>query len=39
MDDRTAEIAALPHESGDTDDLVYRIVDGDDPDWLGHLAA
>jgi hypothetical protein len=33
MDDRTARVAALLHEAGDTHHTVYRIVDGDDPDW------
>jgi hypothetical protein len=29
MDDRTARIAALLHEAGETHHLVYRIVDGE----------
>jgi hypothetical protein len=33
MDDRTARVAALLHEAGETHHTVYRIVDGDDPDW------
>jgi hypothetical protein len=26
-------VAALLHEAGETHHVVYRIVDGDDPDW------
>jgi hypothetical protein len=33
VDDRVARVAALLHEAGETHHLVYRIVDGDDPDW------
>jgi hypothetical protein len=33
VDDRLAKIAALLHEASETHHLVYRIVDGDDPDW------
>jgi hypothetical protein len=33
MDDRVPRVAALLHEAGETHHLVYRIVDGDDPDW------
>ena len=33
MDDRSARVAALLHEVGETHHLVYRIVDGEDPDW------
>ena len=32
-DDATAKIADLLHEAGETHHVVYRIVDGDDPDW------
>lgn len=31
--DRVAEIAELLHEAAETHHIVYRIVDGDDPDW------
>jgi len=31
--DPAAAIAALLHEAGETHHIVYRIVDGDDPDW------
>jgi hypothetical protein len=33
MDDRVARISELLHEAGETHHVVYRIVDGDDPDW------
>jgi hypothetical protein len=33
MDDRVAKISELLHEAGETHHAVYRIVDGDDPDW------
>jgi hypothetical protein len=33
-----ARIAALLHEAGETHHLVYRIVDGDDPDWASWYA-
>jgi hypothetical protein len=32
-DDRSTRIATLLHEVGETHHTVYRIVDGDDPDW------
>lgn len=38
MNDSTAQIAALLHEAGETHHLVYRIVDGDDPDWASWYA-
>jgi hypothetical protein len=31
-------VAALLHEAGETHHLVYRIVDGDDPDWASWYA-
>jgi hypothetical protein len=37
-DDRTTRIADLLHEAGETHHLVYRIVDGDDPDWASWYA-
>jgi len=37
-DDRLAKIASLLHEAGETHHLVYRIVDGDDPDWASWYA-
>ncbi len=38
MSDQTTRIAALLHEAGETHHLVYRIVDGDDPDWASWYA-
>lgn len=34
----TSEIAALLHEAAETHHVVYRIVDGDDPDWASWYA-
>jgi hypothetical protein len=33
-----SEIADLLHEAGETHHIVYRIVDGDDPDWASWYA-
>lgn len=38
MPDDQGEVAALLHEAGDTHHRVYRIVDGDDPDWASWYA-
>jgi hypothetical protein len=38
MSDERARIASLLHEAGETHHLVYRIVDGDDPDWASWYA-
>lgn len=38
MEDHPARVAALLHEAGETHHLVYRIVDGDDPDWASWYA-
>ena len=37
-DDKSTRIAALLHEAGETHHTVYRIVDGDDPDWASWYA-
>jgi hypothetical protein len=37
-DDRKTRIADLLHEAGETHHRVYRIVDGDDPDWASWYA-
>jgi hypothetical protein len=34
----TEQIAALLHEAAETHHTVYRIVDGDDPDWASWYA-
>jgi len=36
--DDSTRIAALLHEAGETHHTVYRIVDGDDPDWASWYA-
>jgi hypothetical protein len=38
MTDQLDRVAALLHEAGETHHLVYRIVDGDDPDWASWYA-
>jgi hypothetical protein len=38
MEDPADRIAALLHEAGETHHVVYRIVDGDDPDWASWYA-
>jgi len=38
MNDESSRIAALLHEAGETHHTVYRIVDGDDPDWASWYA-
>ena len=38
MNDRSARIAALLREAAETHHRVYRIVDGDDPDWASWYA-
>lgn len=36
--DKLTRIAALLHEAGETHHTVYRVVDGDDPDWASWYA-
>lgn len=38
MSDQSTRVAALLREVGETHHLVYRIVDGDDPDWASWYA-
>ena len=38
MNDSSTQLGALLHEAGETHHLVYRIVDGDDPDWASWYA-
>ena len=33
MDETTKKISALLHEAGETHHTVYRITDGEDPNW------
>jgi hypothetical protein len=35
---RTTQVADLLHEAAETHHVVYRIVDGDDPDWASWYA-
>ncbi len=37
-DPPASEIAVLLHEAAETHHVVYRIVDGDDPDWASWYA-
>ncbi len=38
MDERATAIAAVLREAAETHHAVYRIVDGDDPDWASWYA-
>jgi hypothetical protein len=38
MSDEVERVAALLHEAGETHHIVYRIVDGEDPDWASWYA-
>jgi hypothetical protein len=38
MDERVARVARLLHEAAETHHVVYRITDGDDPDWASWYA-
>lgn len=38
MDDPTGRVADLLHEAAETHHIVYRITDGDDPDWASWYA-
>jgi hypothetical protein len=38
MSDRANRVAALLDEAGETHHIVYRIVDGNDPDWASWYA-
>ena len=38
MSDKSTQIADLLQEASDTHHRVYRIVDGDDPDWASWYA-
>jgi hypothetical protein len=37
--DARARVAALLHEAGETHHIVFRITDGDDPDWASWYAG
>jgi hypothetical protein len=36
--EKAEKISALLHEAGETHHVVYRITDGDDPDWASWYA-
>jgi hypothetical protein len=38
MDDAVQRVSELLHEAAETHHVVYRIVDGDDPDWASWYA-
>ena len=38
MADTNGQVADLLHEAAETHHVVYRIVDGDDPDWASWYA-
>jgi hypothetical protein len=38
MEDRTAAIAEVLHDAGETHHIVYKIVDGEDADWASWYA-
>jgi hypothetical protein len=38
MDEKIQKISDLLHEASETHHVVYRIVDGDDPDWASWYA-
>ena len=38
MDDTSTRVSALLHEAAETHHAVYRITDGDDPDWASWYA-
>jgi hypothetical protein len=38
MNDTARSVSALLHEAAETHHVVFRIVDGDDPDWASWYA-
>ena len=38
MDNKTKKISKLLHEAAETHHVVYRITDGEDPDWASWYA-
>ncbi|HEY6468245.1 MAG TPA: hypothetical protein VI434_00600 [Candidatus Dormibacteraeota bacterium] len=38
MDDRAADIAGVLDDAAETHHIVYKIVDGEDPDWASWYA-
>ncbi|HVL81648.1 MAG TPA: hypothetical protein VM840_08660 [Actinomycetota bacterium] len=39
MNERTERVAELLHEASELHHAVYRMVDGDDPDWASWYAS
>jgi hypothetical protein len=39
MEDRVRQIADVLHEAAEAHHVVYRITDGDDPDWASWYAT
>ena len=39
MHDKRHDLSELLHEAAETHHVVYRIVDGDDPDWASWYAT
>jgi hypothetical protein len=37
-EDRVGKVSALLHEAAETHHVVYRLTDGDDPDWASWYA-
>ena len=38
MEEKTNKVSSLLHEAAETHHIVYRIADGDDPDWASWYA-
>jgi hypothetical protein len=38
VDDRAAAIAEVLHDAAETHHIVFKIVDGEDPDWASWYA-
>jgi hypothetical protein len=38
VEDRVAAVAEVLHDASETHHVVYKIVDGDDPDWASWYA-
>jgi hypothetical protein len=38
MDDRASAVAAVLHNAAETHHIVFKIVDGEDPDWASWYA-
>lgn len=38
VDERVGAVAAVLHDAGETHHIVFKIVDGEDPDWASWYA-